>query len=93
MEIGDYQAKRVNIPHKGLTSQGTMSENNREDGLPSSSAYATCALGGYFRGGSVYVSFQSEGKPPTCVDVFFDILITGNLLIQCFNTFRNFNRS
>jgi len=39
VEIRDYQAKRVNIPHKGLTSQGTMSENNREDGLPSSSAY------------------------------------------------------
>ena len=77
LEIRDYQGKRANIPQKCLTSQGTMSENNSEDGLPSSSAYLWVAW--IFRGGSVYVSFQSEGKHPTCGDVFFDILITGNL--------------
>ena len=33
--------------------------------VPRSSADVTRALRGYFRGGFVYVSFQSEGKPKT----------------------------
>lgn len=63
-------------PHIGLIPKG-ISLKLFSDIVPSSSAYITRALRGYFRGGFVYVSlrFKSKETLQRCGDAFLYINI------------------